>query len=146
MKKIIAGIMCIAFLAVVSCAGMPTLQFKTANQEQIAKIAVSIGSKAVGLKLKSMGFIWTPEIDMFYNMIVSQDQFSLDAAQLAEQYIIENVNPLLAPDILELAKMIGVEFDSNGNVSGTNNVKYDLLKTAAIGFRMAVMQKRKGNQ
>lgn len=138
MKKL-SIVIIIAVFALTACAGMPTIQWKTANQQQIAKLAVSIGAKAIGLKLKSQGFIWTPEIEGFYKMITSEDEFSLNAAQLAERYIKENVNPLIAPDILELAQMIGVEFNSNGEVSGVNNVKYDLLKTAAIGFRMAVM-------
>lgn len=137
MKKLFIAILCFVFIG---CAGMPTIQWKTANQEQIANLAVSIGAKSVGLKLKSMGFIWTDEIEGFYQMITSEDKFSLDAAKLAEKYIKENVDPLIAPDVLELAQMIGVEFDYNGNVSGVGNVKYDLLKTAATGFRMAVMK------
>jgi hypothetical protein len=138
MKKL-SIIIIIAVFVLTACAGMPTIQWKTANQQQIAKLAVSIGAKAIGLKLKSQGFIWTPEIEGFYKMITSEDKFSLDAAKLAERYIKENVNPILQDDILELAQMIGVEFNSNGEVSGVKNVKYDLLKTAAIGFRMAVM-------
>jgi len=139
MKKISIIVTFLALISFVACAGMPTLQFKTANQKQIAKLAISIGSKAIGIKLKSMGFIWTSEIETFYQMITAEDKFSLDAAKLAEKYIKEHVDPLIAPDVLELAKMIGVEFDTSGNVVGTSNVKYDLLKTAAIGFRMAVM-------
>jgi hypothetical protein len=135
MKNLFSLALCVALL--VGCAGMPTIQFQTANQEQVAKIAVSIGSKAIGLKLKSMGFIWTEEIELFYRMITAQDQLTLDAAQLAEGYIRENVDPLIQDDVFELAKLIGIQFDREGQVVGTSNVKIALLQVAATGFRLA---------
>lgn len=140
LKMLMLAIVAISF---VGCAGMPTIQWKSATQEQVAKLAVSIGAKAIGLKLASVGFVWTPEIETFYQMITSEDQLSLDAANLAEKYIRANVDPLIAPDVLELAKMIGVEFDPEGHVTGTSNVKIELLKTAATGFRLAIMSKNK---
>jgi hypothetical protein len=135
MKRLFALALCIALMA--GCAGMPTIQFQTANQEQVAKIAVSIGSKAIGLKVKSMGFIWTEEIEIFYQMITAQDELTLDAAQMAEGYIRENIDPLIQDDVFELAKLIGIKFNSEGRVVGTQNVKMALLQTAATGFRLA---------
>jgi hypothetical protein len=120
------------------CAGMPTIQWKSDTQRQVVKLAVSIGAKAVGLKLAASGFVWTSEIQTFYNLITTEDQLTLDAAQLAEKYIRDNVDPLIAPDVLELAKMIGVEFNSAGSVIGTSNVNVELLKVAAEGFRLAI--------
>jgi hypothetical protein len=139
MKKLFLIVLCTALLF--GCAGMPTIQFQTASQEQVAKIAVSIGSKAIGLKLKAMGFVWTEEIEIFYQMITAQDQLTLDAAQMAEGYIRENVDPLIQDDVFELAKLIGIKFDYDGQVSDTRTVKIELLKVAATGFRLAANSK-----
>jgi hypothetical protein len=133
MKRILILIAVLSLIA--GCGG---IQFKTTTQADVAKLAVSIGAKAIGLKLASAGFMWTDEIEMFYQAITAEDKLTLDAAQLAEKYIRQHVDPLIAPDVLELAKMIGVEFNYAGQVVGTRNVRVDMLKIAATGFRMAV--------
>lgn len=138
MKRLTAIIISLALIT--GCAG---IQFKTPQARQIAELAVSIGSKALGLKLVDQGFIWTPEIETFYKIVIEGDGLTLDTAQIAENYINEHVDPLLAPDIIKLSKLVGVEFGPDGNILDVSGVDPQLIRIAAEGIRLAVTTRQK---
>lgn len=125
--------------AVLFIAGCSAFKFRAAGQNEVADLAISIGSKALGLRLAAKGFVWTPEIEEFYQLIITKDKLSLTAAELAETYVRANVDPIIADDILRLAAMVGVEFDSNGHPIGTGGVRMGAIRIASQGFRLAVI-------
>lgn len=131
MKTFITILACL-FLA--SCAG---IQFKSPEQEAITRLAVSVSAKALGLKAKEMGLQWTDQIETAYQTVIAGDNVSLDAAQAAEKYIREYFDPLLVPDMIELARLVGFTMDTS--VIDTSGVDMELLKIALAGFRIAVM-------
>lgn len=124
-------------LVVLVIAGCANFQF---DDSQLVELTVAVMSKEIGLKASENGFVWTDDIELFYNLIMQEEGISLNLAQAAEKYISENVDPLIAPDLIKLASMIGFEFQY-GELASTDDVNFKLLKSAVDGFRMAVLYK-----
>lgn len=137
------GVIPVIFLVIVLfISGCGVFSLKSPEQKQVLDLAVSLGSKALGLKLAQSGFVWTSEIQTFYEVIKTQKKLSLDAATQAENYIRRNLDPILQDDALKLARLIGIEFDPLGNVIDTGKVDIELLTIVADGLRLAVLSKQ----
>jgi hypothetical protein len=139
-----ASVGAMAIIAILSAAvlmsGCAGFKLNTPEMQQITNLTISIGAKALGLKLAPY-VDWTPEIELLYNSVINDGTISIDAAQIAEKYVKENIDPLMQDDVLELAKLVGFEFSPAGELIGTDKVNKDFIIIAAKGIRMALMSK-----
>jgi hypothetical protein len=142
MKKLILAALCITMVF----GMMGCIKFKKQSEQTLAEIGTRMAAKELGLRLRGE-IEWHDSYDQFIKM-VGKNGLTIDAANLLDVWIDENIHPLHREDFKALAGMVGVEYRPDGVLDNIKDFNVGLFEAAVNGLKAGLLyreQSRRGS-